>query len=46
MKATDKKSENTTRKAKCGVITCIHRTLDTCTLDACEMQERALLQES
>jgi len=46
MKPSDKKKENTAKKLKCGVITCIHRALDTCTLDACEMQERTLLQES
>lgn len=46
MKKTDKKRDKHTKKQGCGVITCIHRVLGNCSLDACELQERTLMQES
>ena len=30
---------------KCGVYTCIHCVVNTCTLDECEMYENRFLQE-
>lgn len=46
MKTVEKKSEKSTKKQGCGVITCIHRVMGTCSLDTCELQERTLMQES
>lgn len=46
MKSSEKKQETTKKTIKCGVVTCIHRVMDTCTLDACDLQERMLIQES
>lgn len=46
MKNTKNTHEKTnTKKVKCGVLTCIHCVMDTCTLDACELQERVFMQE-
>ncbi len=46
MKTTDKKNEKNIKKQECGVITCIHRVMGSCSLDTCELQERTLMQES
>ncbi|SCY04202.1 hypothetical protein [Alkaliphilus peptidifermentans] len=37
--------ENTEEVRECGVYTCIHCVVNTCTLDECEMYERRYLQE-
>ncbi|MDW7672443.1 MAG: hypothetical protein SCK57_13335 [Bacillota bacterium] len=46
MKSSEKKQESIKKTTRCGVVTCIHRVMDTCTLDVCDLQERMLLQES
>jgi hypothetical protein len=46
MKSSEKKQDTTQKNKRCGVVTCIHRVMDTCTLDVCDLQERMLLQES
>ncbi|WP_156774417.1 hypothetical protein [Alkaliphilus oremlandii] len=42
----DKKIEQGLKKDKrCGIYTCIHCVINTCTLDECDMYENGFLQE-
>ncbi|MEN1759721.1 MULTISPECIES: hypothetical protein [Anoxynatronum] len=45
MKPTENKVEKTGKRVKCGVLTCIHCVMNTCMVDACDMQEKTLMQE-
>lgn len=46
MKKAKKKNLKSVKNQECGVVTCIHRVMGSCSLDSCELQERTLMQES